>query len=87
MHGVSTGGVWYQGGYTGWVIRRLYRVPTDYVKRSMFQRSGPRKALQGPGVGGNMHSAPGPRYHPLRCAPGPAPLYLDPPRANPVSWP
>ena len=51
--GVYQGG--YTGGYTGWVLPGLYPVPTQHAARGgprSRQRSGPRKALQGPGVGG-----------------------------------
>ena len=84
-----------QGGYTGWV----YRVgtgegntgtPSQLLSGGMFQRSGPRKALQGPGVGGNMLQRPwtsGPTSRagwPGRSHAGPSLVLLE---QNPASWP
>ena len=48
--GTGQGGIggWGPGGYTGRVIRD----PPSWLKAEARQRSGPRKALQGPGVGG-----------------------------------
>ena len=73
-------------GYTGYYpATQLRGRPT--AKRSMNQRSGPRKALQGPGVGGFMHSAPGRPVPPLR---GPVGALQAPPctsSSKPASWP
>ena len=54
--GGCTGWVWYRGRVYGWVAG--WAIPGTYPpswlleEGSPVQRSGPRKALQGPGVGG-----------------------------------
>ena len=83
---------------TGWVRYqgRVYRVGTGRAipgTQRHCSRRGPyaaKRAPEGPqGLEWVAYGArtPGCRYHPLRCAPGPAPLYLHPPRAIPASWP
>ena len=49
--GYGTGWV-VPGGYTGWVIQGYTDLPSQLLGETYRQRSGPRKALAGPGVGG-----------------------------------
>ena len=69
---------WDQGGYTGWVSGWAIPGTTQPPRKEQaHQRSGPRKALQGPGVGGwvqrvrpgsqTTHSGPLDLRGPLRC--------------------
>ena len=61
--GGSWGGVWYRGGYTGWVYGRVIPVPSQLpARRSDIQRSGP-VGPAGAGVVGYLTGcarAPGP---------------------------
>ena len=69
-------------GYTGVLPTQPPR-----LRETPRQRSGPRKPLQGAGVGGlgvGIPFAPGPT---LACSQGPFPAVTGPPRANPASWP
>ena len=78
----------YRGGYTGWVIQGLYRVPSQLLKEVPDQRSGPRKSLQGAGVGGSGAGIPQGTaagragYPPLR---GPVGPMLGPPWYPPLA--
>ena len=86
------GGAVYQVGIPGWVYRvgnrRGIPVPSHAARgRGVHQRSGPRKACRA--WSGWVYSSerPSSSPHPLRCAPGPAPLGLLPSPGKAASGP
>ena len=77
------GGVWYQGGYTGWVPGRVYRVlPTEHAEEptpGYPSEAGPGSPMGLEWVGISVRGWAGPWYHPA----GP----VGPPVALPVPGP